>query len=266
MILPKLTDADEKALLAVQFIVGFVLAVVIPIWTALSRFEGIPIDSSDPIAGVLIGSGIALISTLAVNALSARQARRDRHLGIAYSILHKVLRLADTVSKLKWHIEDSLGDQASTLVWPQIPPLLGQPQTQIEFTADELALFGFYRQASYVNKLGQLASAHNILVSLLLEFNQRRDFLDAALVHGGYVKSIAGRKASVDIGNALNDVALAPEIHKLTDIAKSMARTSTNGLANAEQIVTELPVILQTMLEDDRLTVGLEPLKRPKIN
>lgn len=260
------SDIERAERLAAAEIVAAVALIFLP--PLLSKpIE--PVTMSDDfyntLFGAIVGGFITLIVSVVVNSIVAHNQEKDRRLGLAYSIRHKVMRMADAVVKTQRHVDESLeGVPGDAERWPLLPAFQGGVTERFEFTSEELALFQMNDEGEYANSVLDLASLHNLLAEIRTLYNVDRRALGYLLASKGYVQ-FEGRVASVS-AEAKQDPEMLSRHIEVSDLAETLIKFSREGSPEAQKTVDEITPKLAAILDDPRFKakIGMKPQQTGK--
>lgn len=155
------------------------------------------------VAGAVLGGGIAAL----VQWLSLRHTTRERHRGLAYSLLFKVGQIYSHLRLLNRAVEAPLNDAGAddkANPWRVVQGIANMP-SRVTFTPDEMALVLDLKPGELLDDLLMLDEKHNATIDAFQFYSDRRTELMDALTP----VQVEGQHAFADMPVALQPKALA---------------------------------------------------------
>lgn len=136
------------------------------------------IEPAVSVGAVLLGAALAWGTSYYFENKRLKQAKK----GIAYSLVFKVLLLADEVWKLNREISSAMGrpedGDAKSPLWTRLQDVIRFDENPERITAQELALVADTRDADLVMKVLEFQSGHSILMQAIGRIQELRNQLN----------------------------------------------------------------------------------------
>ncbi|MEJ0059487.1 MAG: hypothetical protein WDM79_07915 [Terricaulis sp.] len=220
-----------------------------------------------PLFSTLLGACVAgVIAHLNARHFAKEQSRKEvererrseatRNLGLAHSIVFKVQRATDMITKVHKHFVSARQIAAKNAwpLWQGMKEFFGTDRLHVAFDADELGLFVVKDRADFTNNLQDVASAHNLLVDLIHAYNSQRNEFSKQSTSKNLV-ALAGEVASFESSDP-NVVLLALRLEQL---AQAIGETSEGAVREALELSASVTTLLSEILSDPRFKMRIAP-------
>jgi len=222
------------------------LLLLAPSDVALPKIEDDMAAAVFGLVGVVLGAFVSAVAQFWFQ----QRLERDRKLADAYSLVVRVKRIANTVVQMARHITAAGNVQGQ--IWLAMAPFRSFTQPE-HFTASELAIFYASRDAAFADELSDLESLHNLMVTTMAEYSDRKEALDRIIESTGEVE-IDGEDAIFN-SNVVAKHGL--QIAKLKSLALHLQRFAREGEPHALKLLLALGGRLRKHLNDGRFDLQM---------
>lgn len=205
---------------------------------------------------VLLGAAIAFSTTW----WFAQRAERARQRGFGYALVFRVGEAVQFVVQMKRMLTRNLAEVGQPGVpykWLAVQvPAAFDWRSRIIFPPEELTIFAQSRQTEMLDRLGELARLHNIILAAAGEYAKRREELTDKLQ--------ALTQSRVDTGAKMRSpvtpevfAQLGPDIAQVESLLEQLLHRIEEGVPFAKKLARDVGPAIQIALSDKKFATGL---------